>query len=254
MDYTKNALGRFVLDSNFSTSGISFVVGLCANLNGINPEFKGIVERTHNSKLPLLAFYPYEANYYTQFFMDREDLLPPLKDDIQFQNLTNSLKYKTYSAVVIDISSPFDPNGKPVDPQWITWGSQMFVKRVSKWLAINKPTAKLLLSTNDEVIKKYSPNMPEWITDYDTFVNQRDVISGSYPTTKPRYYSQTWQLWKYWTNLVLFNGDKSWLNLYLNYNNSGEVVGPDIPPKDNEEVKIKLDNIILQLQELKKQL
>jgi hypothetical protein len=254
MDYTKNALGRFVLDSNFSTSGISFVVGLCANFNGINPEFKAIVEKTHNSKLPLLAFYPYDANYYTQFFMDREDLLPPLKDDIQFQNLTNSLKFKTYSAVVIDISSPFDPKGVPVDPQWITWGSQMFVKRISKWLSVNKPTANLLISTNDEVIKKYSPNMPEWITDYDTFVNQRDIISGSYPTTKPRYYSQTWQLWKYWTNLVLFNGNREQLNDYLDYNNG--VALPDTLPDNsgNEEVKIKLENIILQLQELKKML
>jgi hypothetical protein len=253
MDYTKNALGRFVLDSNFSTSGISFVVGLCANLNGINPEFKSIVERTHLAKLPLLAFYPYDANYYTQFFMDREDLLPPLKDDIQFQNLINSLKFKTYQAVVIDISSPFDPNGKPVDPQWIFWGSQMFVKRVKKWLDVNKPTANLFISTNDEIVKKYSPNMPEWIVDYDTFVNQMDKISGSYPTTKPRYYGQTWMFWKYWTNLVLFNGSRSELNDFLDY--KGDAESEIIPPsKDLAEVKIKLENIILQLQELKNSL
>jgi hypothetical protein len=253
MDYTKNALGRFVLDSNFSTGGISFITALCANINGINPKFKDIVDKTHAAKLPLLAFYPYDASYYTQYVMDREDLLPPLTKDIQFLNLTNSLKYKTYSTVVIDISSPFDPNGKPVDPQWITWGSKMFTKRVKEWLVKNKSTAKLLLSTNDKVIQEYSPTMPTWIVEYDNFVNQKDIISGSYPTTKPRFYGETWKFWKYWTNLVLFNGDRKALNSYLSYNGISDPVDPTIP-SNNEEVKIKIDNIILQLQELKKSL
>jgi hypothetical protein len=250
MDYTKNALGRFVLDSNFNTTGISFITALCANINGINPEFQKIVEKTHKAKLPLLAYYPFDFNYYTQFVFNDESRLPTWEKDIQFQNLINSLKYKTFSAVVIDMSNPFDGNGEPVDPNWIRWGGEMFMKRVKRFFELNKPKTKILLSTNDEIIKKYSPEMPKWIVNYDSFVNQIDKISGSYPTTKPRYYTQYWHFWKYYSNLVLFNGDRFSLNMELGYN-SGESIPVE---EDKEEVKIKLENIILQLQELKKQL
>jgi GH25 family lysozyme M1 (1,4-beta-N-acetylmuramidase) len=252
--YSDNDMGLYLEDkATWVNPNFKFIVAKAGDISGTNPVFKTIVENAVAKKTPLIALFPFNAHYYTEFVFNDESRLPKPEVDKMFQAFVESLKFKTYNAVVIEVKDVMF-NGKPESPNWIDWGLQMFMKRVKNWLSVNKPTAKLMISINDETVKTYCPNLAMWLKDFDVYVDQPGVInrSTSYPieTSKPRHYGTTWKCWKFYdaTPLVLFNGKVA---SYLN----GTFEPPVEPPsKDLAEVKIKIENIILQLQELKNSL
>jgi hypothetical protein len=240
--YSSNAMGFFLSDpKKWTNRNFQFVVADMGNVkNGANPLFKDIVDLAYTRGKPLMAFYKLDNAAYVDCPFGREDLLPSLAKDAMFQTLIQTLRFKTYQALVIDITDPLGHDGKPVDPAWISWTGKMFMKRVKAWLSINKPHVKLMLGISDELVKKYAPNtdLSEWIKEFDTFVPQvvptKDLVNSFPPETeKPRYYGKTWKAWKYSNDsgLVLFNGNETALKNYLGF---GAVVVPEEPETEPE--------------------
>jgi hypothetical protein len=238
--YNQNAMGFYLSDPKYWVNlNFKFVVADVGDaINGGNPFFKDIVDLAHKRGKPLVARYKLDHDAYTICPFGREDLLPvPAKDEM-LQTLIQTLRHKTYQALVIDINDPLGHDGKPVAPTWISWGAKMFMKRVKAWLAINKPNVKLMIGVSDELVKEYASNtdLSEWIKEFDTFVPQSvstKLLVESFPpgTEKPRYYGKTWKFWKYSNNfgLVLFNGNDAALKTYLGFGGVAKPEEPEVP-------------------------
>jgi hypothetical protein len=245
VDYSKNAIGLSTKNAKWTNTAFNFYVGEIGSLyDGANEVFQNIVEKAYAEKDPLIASFNFSPSYYMGYPM-KEELLPKPEKDEMLQMLIKALKFKTYHALVIKIEDHLDPNNDKAGDGWISWGAEVFVGRVSKWLELNKPNVKLLIGYSDEFVKKYSPvAMPVWIKNYDTYVIQNSPLVGSYPhgDEKPRHYAGTWKFWEYCNKpgLVLFNGDNAAMRKYLGY---GVATPPITDPNDETEDPVKVGEL-----------
>jgi lysozyme len=240
--YRDHAIGVYLKENpNWTQTAFRFVVGQSGNWYGVNPNFKTISDNALAKKLPLITEFEYDCGCYTQYVMNREDLLPPLLTDEMYQAFLNATAVGKYVAIAIRIHNPLDQYGKIVDPKWISWGARMFLKRVSQWRDKYKPGMKIIVATSGDFIKNYAIDMSLWVNNYEPYVIQKAAIANSIPisTEVPRYYTSTCKFWEYYQNtskqgLVLFSGNVEKMNEYLHTNVPIPEPEPEEPESENE--------------------
>jgi lysozyme len=246
--YRDNAIGIYLKDNpKWTNPAFNFVVAQGGNWYGVNPHIKTITSNAAAKGLPLIIEFDYDAGYYTQYSPGKEELLPPLATDEMYQaflNATNTTAVGPYQAISVRIYNEEDQHGKVVDPFWLNWGSEMFLKRVSKWRDQYKPGMKIFVATSGDFIQKYSLGISNWINKYEPYVVQDAKVENSFPleTEKPRYYTPTWKFWEYYQSsinqgLVLFNGNLKALKDYLQVNLQPK---PEEPEVDEKILKMKV--------------
>jgi hypothetical protein len=260
--YSGNALGVYLKNkADRDLNGFDFVVAQGGNWYGVNPIIRTITDKAKSANLPVIIEFDYDPGYYTQYVLNREDLLPPLKDDEMYQaflNATSTTVVGNYHAISIRVNNQLDQYGKEVDPDWISWGAKMFIKRVESWRNKYKPNMWIILNTSGDYIKNFAIDMSIWVHNFEPYVIQKAALgSDSYPlaTEKPRYYTPTWKFWEYYGfgveqnsaktfGLVVFNGNKDAFRTYMELDVQPEPEPePDPEPEPNPD-PIDLSNYV----------
>lgn len=221
--YKDNAIGLYTTSANWTNPGFHFIVGQAGESWYEPNEFlKPIELKAASENKPFIAYFKFSPDLYIrdQVPMD-EALWKPEASDAQLQMFIRALMSRNVHGVIVDVENNLTHDKVEAAPNYLSFAAKIFVGRASDWVQKNKPGAKFFVACSNSFIEKCAPEYNNWIGQYNSCVTQPAVtpLDASYPKVddKPLHLDNrlTWEMWKYYPNLLLFNGSPEYARVFF---------------------------------------
>lgn len=201
-----NAIGLYTDNANWTNTGFDFIAGFAGKSWLDTPaNLKAIDEKASAEGKPFFAWYEFSVDFYSRMqYMAKDEFWPPVATDEPLQKLILVMQNRNISGVVISVRDNTNQAGKIEQPAYISYAAKTFVGRANDWLKVHKPNVKLMVASSDEFISTKSPDMNNWIGNYNSFAVQpaiKPLINSlPDPTDKPAYLDNrpTCEFWRYY--------------------------------------------------------